>query len=107
MANDCKDVPDGTAGCFPSIRHLKHKVMECTNKVRVRTINRKAENQVLSTRLLTCDPTYFPPTPNPTQATREAYATKFGAPPAAIPKTPARNNVIYRGVTSKEQWKGK
>ena len=35
----------------------------------------------------------FPPTPKPINATRIAQATKFGAPPAAIPKIPAMNSV--------------
>lgn len=36
----------------------------------------------------------FPPTPNPTKALITAHATKFGAAPAAIPKTAAMKSVV-------------
>ena len=39
----------------------------------------------------------LPPTPNPTTANREANVTKFGAPPAARPNTPAMNSVKLKG----------
>lgn len=34
--------------------------------------------------------------PNPMHATSDAKVTKLGAPPAAMPKTAAKNNVICR-----------
>jgi hypothetical protein len=33
--------------------------------------------------------------PKPAHATKAANATKFEAPPAAIPNTPAKNSVIW------------
>lgn len=38
---------------------------------------------------------HLPPTPKPMHAMRQENATKFGAPPAANPKRPAMNNVIF------------
>lgn len=38
--------------------------------------------------------TYLPPIPNPMHATSDAKVTKLGAPPAATPKTAAKNSVI-------------
>lgn len=35
----------------------------------------------------------LPPTPKPQKETRTAHDTKFGAAPAAVPKTPAINNI--------------
>jgi hypothetical protein len=39
--------------------------------------------------------THFPPTPKPKQAIKAPSAVKLLAPPAAIPKTPAINRVIW------------
>lgn len=36
----------------------------------------------------------FPPTPRPSTASRDASVMKFGDPPAARPKTPARKRVM-------------
>ena len=40
----------------------------------------------------------LPPTPMPTTASSEARATKFGAPPAARPKTPAISSVALNEI---------
>ena len=37
-----------------------------------------------------------PPTPTPTTAMNDAKVIKLGEPPAARPKTPARNRVILK-----------
>jgi hypothetical protein len=46
----------------------------------------------LVTRIVLAD-LQLPPTPKPHKETRTAQDTKFGAAPAAVPKTPAINNV--------------
>jgi hypothetical protein len=103
---DSKDILGGTAEYSPSTQRLNDPLGYATDEAYIyKPSTGRLSNQVFNTLILAkhTRSTYFPPVPNPMQATNAAYATKFGAPPAAIPKIPARNNVICSNIPSESK----